>query len=102
MEVWQTPLGKTRPMRKALAWPYYVSASLAVGEQRAVVQGLVPYDSDSSLRLWGSLGLGTRGVRDFREVVEACWREAEKRADGDGVVDWRDVLMGMGVEVMFL
>lgn len=51
---------------KALAWPYSVSAGLAVGPQRDMFRKLI---SEASPR---EMTLGS--IVDLKSIVEECWR----------------------------
>ena len=81
---------------KTLAWPYCVSASLALGSQRDLFRRLA---SDAS----SSLGRPTLGCNvDLRLVVEECWRAFDgRKAERDVSCDWKDVVQRLNLSVLF-
>lgn len=79
---------------KALAWPYCVSASLAVGSQRDVFRRLI---SETSPRepLLGS-------IVDLKSIVEECWRGFDgRKSERDMSCDWKEVMQRLNLSIMF-
>ena len=80
---------------KALAWPYCVSASLALGSQRDMFRRLV---SEVSPPREPTLG----GNVDLRLVVEECWRGFDgRKSDRDVSCDWKEVMQRLNLSVLF-
>ena len=79
---------------KALAWPYCVSASLAVGSQRDIFRRLI---SEASAR---EPTLGS--IVDLKTIVEECWRGFDGRTSERGVsCDWKEVKQRLNLNIMF-
>ena len=79
---------------KALAWPYCVSASLAVGSQRDMFRRLISQASTSEPTL-GS-------IIEMKLVVEECWRGFDgRKSEREMLCDWKDVMQRLNLSVMF-
>ena len=79
---------------KALAWPYCVSASLALGSQRDMFRRLVSEASPREPTLGGNV--------DLRLIVEECWRGFDGRqSERDVSCDWKEVMQRLNLSVMF-
>ena len=79
---------------KTLAWPYCVSASLAVGSQRDVFRRLI---SEASPRE-PTLG----NIVDLKLVVEECWRGFDgRKSERDVSCDWKEVKQRLNLSIMF-
>ena len=78
---------------KALAWPYCVSASLAVGSQRDIFRRLI---SEASARE------PTLGSIDLKTIVEECWRVFDgRKSERDVSCDWKEVKQRLNLNIMF-
>lgn len=79
---------------KALAWPYCVSASLAVGSQRDIFRRLI---SEASAR---EPTLGS--IVDLKTIVEECWRGFDgRKSERDVSCDWKEVKQRLNLNIMF-
>ena len=79
---------------KALAWPYCVSASLAVGPQRDMFRRLIQEASPAEPTL-GNLV-------DLKSVVEECWRGFDgRKSERDVSCDWKEVMQRLNLSIMF-
>ena len=79
---------------KALAWPYCVSASLAVGPQRDIFRSLISEAPPKEPRL-GSLV-------HLKSVVEECWRGFDGRKSERNVsCDWKEVMQRLDLSIVF-
>lgn len=79
---------------KALAWPYCVSASLAVGSQRDVFRRLI---SEASAR---EPTLGS--IVDLKTIVEECWRGFDgRKSERDVSCDWKEVKQRLNLNIVF-
>lgn len=79
---------------KALAWPYCVSASLAVGSQRDTFRRLI---SETSPR---EPTLGS--IVDLKSIVEECWRGFDgRKSERDVSCDWKEVMQRLNLSIMF-
>ena len=79
---------------KALAWPYCVSASLAVGSQRDMFRRLI---SEASAR---EPTLGS--IVDLKTIVEECWRGFDgRKSERDVSCDWKEVKQRLNLNIVF-
>ena len=92
---------------KTLAWPYCVSASLAVGLQRDMFRRLIAVQP--SIPANASQGSSTRAawepsssLAQVQAVVEECWKEYdERKSDREAACDWKEVMGRLGLSMMF-
>ncbi len=79
---------------KALAWPYCVCASLAVGPQRDTFRKLMSEASSREPTLGSFV--------DLKSVVEECWRGFDgRKSERDGPCDWKEVMQRLNLSIMF-
>lgn len=79
---------------KALAWPYCVSASLAVGSQRDMFRRLISDASPREPTLGSIVGL--------KSIVEECWRGFDgRKSERDVSCDWKEVMQRLNLTIMF-
>lgn len=77
-----------------LAWPYCVSASLAVDSQRDIFRNLIPETSPRE-SAFSSL------VHSV-SVVKECWRDADACKDRQVSCDWKEAMQRLNLSILFL
>ncbi|KAK5991847.1 ustiloxin B cluster transcription factor ustR [Cladobotryum mycophilum] len=91
---WEMLLPTINP--KYLAWAYCTSASLATGSHRDVFRRTV-----AELPM---LEVGVSSLREFKHVVEECWKETDRRSSdhSNSPCDWKDVLQRSNLNILFV
>ena len=79
---------------KALAWPYCMSASLAVGSQRDIFRRLISEASTREPTL--------NSIVELKTIVEECWRGFDgRKSERDVSCDWKEVKQRLNLNIMF-
>lgn len=79
---------------RCLAWPYYVSASLATGTQREFFK--------TTISNFQTVDPASGSQADLKCIIEGCWQEVDIRRSGlDTCCDWRDVMDRLNLGYIF-